>query len=231
MCVGAYVWRLSLQILFSMETFFKKQLEYCHEIILRKRNLLPNNRAALVAISGIDASGKGCVAQQLVDRLHHSAFKTVYINVDSWLNPPAVRFSSDQKAIHFYHQGLRLDDMFRLVIDPLKGYKTVAARVPLIHETDTEFHWEDVFYENVEIIILEGIFLFKQALKKKYDIRIWIECSFDVALDRALKRGQEQLTKEDTIRAYETIYFPAQKIHFDLDDPRDRVDFTFLNDR
>ncbi len=215
----------------SMETFFKNQLEYCQEIILRKRNLLSNNRALLVAISGIDASGKGYIAQQLVDRLSHSAFKTAYINVDSWLNPPAVRFSSDHKAFHFYHQGLRLDDLFRFIIDPLKRSRTVAARVPLIHETDIDFHWEDVFYENVEIIILEGIFLFKQALKKKYDLRIWVECSFDVALERALMRGQEQLTEEETIRAYETIYFPAQKIHFDLDDPRDRVDFTFLNDR
>ena len=36
---------------------------------------------------------------------------------------------------------------------------------------------------------------------------------------------------EETIKAYETIYFPAQKIHFVKDEPQKNADLIFKNDR
>jgi uridine kinase len=45
-----------------------------------------------------------------------------------------------------------------------------------------------------------------------------------------LRRGQEQLDPEATTRAYEAIYFPAQRILFDRDDPRTAADLIVPND-
>jgi uridine kinase len=47
-------------------------------------------------------------------------------------------------------------------------------------------------------------------------------------LERAIARAQEGLTPDDTIRAYRTIYFPAQEIHFARDNPKPA---TIDNDR
>ena len=55
--------------------------------------------------------------------------------------------------------------------------------------------------------MLEGIFLFKRELQQCYDFRLWIDCSFKTALERALSRLQEGLPPADTIAAYERIYF------------------------
>jgi len=77
---------------------------------------------------------------------------------------------------------------------------------------------------------VEGIFLFKEALREYFDLRIWIDCSFSTALARAWKRGQEGCPPPATIRAYETIYFPAQRIHMDRDHPRDAADLVIDND-
>jgi uridine kinase len=49
-------------------------------------------------------------------------------------------------------------------------------------------------------------------------------------LERALARGQEGLPPEDTIRAYHTIYFPAQEIHFQRDDPKTAATLVINND-
>jgi uridine kinase len=57
-----------------------------------------------------------------------------------------------------------------------------------------------------------------------------VECSFETALERALTRGQEGLPPDETIRAYETIYFPAERIHFALDDPKGSADAVIVND-
>ena len=53
---------------------------------------------------------------------------------------------------------------------------------------------------------------------------------FETALERALQRGQEGLPPEETIRAYQTTYFPAQEIHFRVDEPQAAADVVWVND-
>jgi hypothetical protein len=58
---------------------------------------------------------------------------------------------------------------------------------------------------------LEGIYLLKRAFQNYYDLSFWIDCSFETALDRAIVRGQEGLSREKALKAYRTIYFPADQ--------------------
>ncbi|HYR90451.1 MAG TPA: hypothetical protein VE422_40645 [Terriglobia bacterium] len=51
-----------------------------------------------------------------------------------------------------------------------------------------------------------------------------------MALERAVARGREGLPFAETVRAYETIYFPAQRLHFERDHPRAAADFIIRND-
>jgi uridine kinase len=78
--------------------------------------------------------------------------------------------------------------------------------------------------------LVEGIFLFKQAYRSLFDVAIWVDCTFATALARALQRAQEGLPSAETIAAYETIYFPAQRIHLDQDNPRGSADLILDND-
>jgi uridine kinase len=57
-----------------------------------------------------------------------------------------------------------------------------------------------------------------------------VECFFETALERALQRGQEGLPPEETILAYQTIYFPAQEMHIRVDEPRATADMVWVND-
>src|SRR5439155_6858688 len=77
---------------------------------------------------------------------------------------------------------------------------------------------------------LEGIFLFKPAYRHQFDLAVWIDCSFETALQRAIARGQEGLPAAETKKAFETIYFPAQQIHLTRDHPRETADIVFPND-
>ena len=79
--------------------------------------------------------------------------------------------------------------------------------------------------------MLEGIYLLKRAFRRYYDLTLWVDCSFETALVRALRRGQEGLSPDETIRVYQTIYFPAQYIHFALDNPQSSADVILDNDR
>ena len=84
-------------------------------------------------------------------------------------------------------------------------------------------------FEDIDVIVLECIFLFKRRYRHHFDLAIWIDCSFERALERAIRRSQEGLPEGETVRAYQTIYFPAQRIHFERDQPREAADVIIDN--
>lgn len=188
------------------------------------------DRAALVAVSGIDGSGKGWVTARIFTELRNAGAKAANINIDGWLNLPAKRFSRTDPAENFYLHAIRFDDMFAQLVLPLRDHRSVHVEADFAEETATAFKKRVYDYSDIDVILLEGIYLLKQEFRRYYDFSVWIECSFATALKRALARGQEGLPPAEAIRAYETIYFPAQEIHFKRDHPKQAATMIFNND-
>ncbi|HET7291746.1 MAG TPA: uridine kinase [Vicinamibacteria bacterium] len=198
--------------------------------ITATRRRTPTGRSVLVAVTGIDGSGKGYVAARTVRRLGALGLRAVALNVDGWLNLPSVRFDASNPAEHFYRNAIRFDEMFERLVLPLRDGRSVRVEADLAEETARAFQRHTYAFEDVDVIVLEGIYLLKRALRRHYDLSAWIDCTFETALERAVDRAQEGLGRADTIRAYETIYFPAQRIHFARDEPRARADLVVRND-
>ncbi len=197
-------------------------------IVALSRHALPD-RALLVGISGIDGAGKGHVTGRLLSALQSAGVEAVSLNVDGWLNLPRVRFSAHEPAKHFYEHALRLDALFAELVLPLRNAREIDLTAPFAEETATEFRPHRYRFAGVEAILLEGIYLFKRAYRGHFDLAVWVDCPFEVALERALARGQEGLSAEATVEAYRTIYFPAQRIHFEMDAPREGADLVLGN--
>ncbi|HWM24957.1 MAG TPA: hypothetical protein VNP98_09030 [Chthoniobacterales bacterium] len=188
--------------------------------ILGTRVSIPAQRSVLVAITGIDGCGKGYLTAQLLQQLRAEGVRVAIINVDGWLNLPQVRFASSNRAEHFYLHAIRFDEMFGQLILPLRERRTLRLEANYAEETATEYRKHTYEFEELDVILLEGIYLLKRPFQAYYDLSVWIECSFETALKRAIARAQEGLIPEATAEAYRTIYFPAQEIHFQRDDPR-----------
>lgn len=200
------------------------------EIIIRRRPLIAPGQSLLVALTGIDGSGKGYLARAIVEQLLGRGLAVATINVDGWLNLPAKRFSKHDPARHFYRHALRLDEMFDQLILPLRATRSYRVVMNFAEETAHEYRKQPLKYDDIDVILVEGIYLLKRAYYSRYDLSFWVDCSFETALERAIQRAQEGLSPEETIRAYETIYFPAQRIHFDLDAPRASATHIICND-
>lgn len=198
--------------------------------ILDQRPYVPAGESMLVAVSGIDGSGKGYVTAQIVAGLGQQGVHAVSINIDGWLNLPPRRFNPERPAEHFYEHAIRFDEMFEQLVLPLKRNRSVWVEADFAEETASEYRKHTYDFRNVDIIMLEGIYLLKPAFRRYYDWTLWVDCTFETALERALQRGQEGLPPAETIRAYHTIYFPAQEIHFLLDDPRSAAAAILIND-
>lgn len=195
-----------------------------------RRRTIPPARSVLAGISGIDGSGKSYLAAGLARRLERAGYRVARLGVDGWLNVPAVRFSAEDPAGHFYHHAIRFDEMFRDAVLPLRDRRSIDHEAAFVEETATESRPHRYCFTDVDIVLLEGIYLFKRALRPRYDVSVWIDCRFETALDRAIARAQEGLPPAATATAYHTIYLPAQELHFRIDAPRDAADLIVDND-
>lgn len=200
------------------------------EAILAARERAAASRAVLVAVTGIDGSGKGWIAARIVEALTDRGAHAVAVNIDGWLHLPHVRFDPADPAERFYRHAIRFEEMFERLVLPLRDRRSVRVEADFAEETATAYRPHVYAFDDVDVVVLEGIYLLKAAFRAHYDLSIWLDCSLETALERAIARGQEGLPAEETIRAYRTIYFPAQEIHFDRDDPRAAASLIVVND-
>ena len=205
-------------------------LDVAVEAVLAARKRVPARHAALVAVSGIDASGKGYVSQRLAARLEDSGLRVALTGADGWLNLPPKRFDPANPAEHFYRHAFRFDEMFERLILPLRDARSIRLEADFTEETASVYRKQLYVWENVDVVLLEGIYLLRPEFLPHYDLAVWIDCTFDTAIERAIARGQEGLPPEETVRAFRTIYLPAQEIHFARDDPKASADLVLAND-
>jgi uridine kinase len=131
--------------------------------IIEKRNALSLQHALLIGISGIDAAGKGFVTARIAESLQERGLELAVINADGWLNLPHVRFHRQDSARHFYENAIRFDEMFERVILPLRTTLNINVESDFAEETATTFRKHRYAFRNIDIILLEGNFLFQRS--------------------------------------------------------------------
>ena len=120
--------------------------------------------------------------------------------------------------------------MFEQIL-PLREKRRINLTADCADAKTTSYRKQCYEFRKIHIILLEGIFLFKSAYRHHFDLTVWIDCSFELALKRAIERGQEGLPPAETIKVFKSIYFPAQVIYLTRDNPREAADYIFTNDR
>jgi uridine kinase len=201
------------------------------ESIITVRNRIGEDRAAVIALSGIDGSGKTRLATAIGEELGKHDLSVALLGVDAWLDLPVRRFNPEALGRHFYEHGIRFQSLFSEVVIPLARKRSLIVSFDRAEETATSFRRDTLEFEDVDIVLVEGVFLLRRELRPHYDLTFWVECSFETALERAIERRQEGLSAAETTRAYHTIYFPAQRHHFERDYPRRTANRVIINDR
>ncbi len=197
--------------------------------IIEAYNNQSNSRVFTVAISGIDASGKGFISSLLQKELAGCGLHTANINIDPWQHPIPTRLKKENAAENVYENIFRWNDFFEQLIFPLQKNRSVYLETKGIR-SDADIYYPLTYsFKIIDILIIEGILLFKTKYLPIYDLTIWIDCSFESGLKRAIKRNVEKLDEERLVLDYDMYYYAAQRLHFDRDKPRDKADLIFDN--
>jgi uridine kinase len=121
--------------------------------------------------------------------------------------------------------------MWEDVVLPLRETRRVHRSIDACDATNAERYIPLRFdYEGIDVLLLEGIFLFKKQYQDRFDLKVWIDCSIHTAMHRAIQRNQEKMAESEIRWDYEVIYYSAQRLHFEKDKPQDCADVTIRND-
>ena len=134
-------------------------------------------------------------------------------------------------AENVYENIFRWQEFFQQLVIPLQRDKSIQLNTRLIRSDADVYYPFTYHYENLDILLIEGILLFREKYIPCYDYKIWIECSFETGLQRAIHRNVEKLDELQLIFDYNTYYYPAQRLHIDRDNPRSSADIIFNNDK
>jgi len=197
--------------------------------VAENHKLHSSSKVFTVAISGIDASGKGHIGKLLQKKIECNGLNVANINIDPWQHQLAMRLQKENAAQNVYNNIFRWNDFFEQLIFPLQKNKSIYLETLGIHTHSDEYYHLIYDFKNIDILLIEGIFLFKKKYLSYYDYKIWIECSFEKGLQRAMRRNAEKLDEESLIHDYHTFYYPAQLLHFEKDNPRESVNIVFDN--
>lgn len=190
-------------------------------------------RPLRIAIDGVDAAGKTTLADELAPILEARGRPVIRASVDGFLQPAAVRWArGDLSPEGYYHDSFDLVALRANLLDPLGpgGSRRIRRRVfdsATDRATDTPF--EDAPAD--AILLLDGVFLLRPALRLLWDDSVFVRADFTTTVARARRRDAARLGSPDEVeRRYRERYVPGQRVYLESVDPERHAGVVIAND-
>ena len=185
-----------------------------------------------VAVNGIDASGKTTLADELVVPLKALGYSVIRASVDCFHLPQEIRHGRGSLSPEgYYHDSFDYEALKADLLEPLgeggnRRYRT--EKFNFRNNQAIESAWQ--IADEHSVLIIDGVFLQRPEINNYWDMRIWVDVPFELALERAYQRDLELFGSIETVQErYTKRYFPAQQLYFDQCQPKLKAQFIVEN--
>jgi len=185
----------------------------------------------LIAIDGVDGSGKSMLADRLLGALAESGTPAVVLRVDDFRRPIAWGQDARTEADVYYEDYYDLPLLDRAARAFLDGQP--AFEIP-VFDSRSERHQgrRAIPFGDGTLALVEGVFAQRVALVRERAAIVYIETSREEARRRILARDTARgRTAADVTHRIEERYFPAQDRYAREHDPLDHVDALIVHER
>lgn len=209
----------------------KQQIVYT--ILSEKVLGIEKNAPILIAINGKDGSGKTMMADLLADFLSSKTSREIIrISIDDFMNSRAVRYTPSESAGRGCHDyTFNFDGFKNNVLKPLQPDESWECRTKIFdHATDSKSHSPIKKATGDAIIIIDGVFLYKQDLVNYWDLKILLDTDDETVIERGARRDTERLGSYEVARQkYIDRYIASQTIYYNEESPEKRADIIIDN--
>ncbi len=200
-----------------MKTVFNNAAQI-KSVLRDLHNQKESTKAQIVAISGIEGGGKRALTEKVAAALTLEGVRVAIVHSDDWEAADNIRFNVMSSPEQYYLNAYRLDEMIEQLILPLKLFGTVQASVTLndvLNPRTVEYDFTDI-----DIILIEGVYLLQEAYLDLYDYTCWVESDYDAAFARLAGQADIEQSQEALVNLFELLIKPAGQYHIYTDDPQ-----------
>jgi uridine kinase len=128
----------------------------------------------------------------------------------------------------YYLNAYRFDEMIEQLILPLKLFGNIKTSVSLknvINPRTVEYDFHDI-----DIVLIEGVYLLQEAYLDLYDYTCWVESDFDAAYQRLTEQSNIEQSQEALLNIFELLIKPAGQYHIYTDNPQGHADSIYIEE-
>jgi uridine kinase len=206
-------------------------LETIADTLVERTDAL-HSRVLRVAVTGITASGKTTLSQELAQTLTRRGRNSVQIAVDDFHNRRELRYRRGRESAEgYYFDAYNYPLLKKLVLEPLgTGGDLIYETRGFDLEIDAPVEEEPHKANPGDIFLFAASFLLRPELISYFDYRIYVDTDFEVAEQRGVERDLVQFGSwENAVRLYRQRYHAAQRIYFAESNPVQYADALLKN--
>jgi len=165
-----------------------------------------------VAIDGVTASGKTTFADELAAAMHARNRSSIRISMDGFHHPRTRRHRRGRlSAVGYYDDAYDFEALRELVLLPLgPGGSARYATAIIDLGSDQPLGLEPRTASSDAVVIVDGTFLQRPEIAELWDLIIFLQTPFDVALERGVARDWAELGGKQHARLlYQRRYHAA----------------------
>ena len=185
-----------------------------------------------VAIDGPPASGKTTLADKLALVLREQGREVIRATIDDFLFPRAHRYRRGMySAEGCYFDAHDYDSLNRVLLDPLgPGGDRCWQQAIYDHSADAVLPSAVRTAPTDAVLVFDGVFLMREELIDRWDLRIFVLTAFETTVDRAVMRERPRSSAAEVERRWRERYIPAQQLYFANVHPLQHADIVVHND-
>jgi uridine kinase len=185
-----------------------------------------------IAIDGIDNAGKTTLADALVPYLEARGRPVLRASIDGFHRPRAERYRQGaDSAAGYFADSFDYPALIASLLLPLGPGGDRRCRLRTFdYRDDTPIHEPPQQVTMETVLLLDGVFLLRPELRRYWDVSIFVQVDFEMALQRAIQRDQHLFGSPQAVRQrYQQRYFPAQRRYLETVQPQRLADVVIDN--
>lgn len=209
----------------------EKLIEYISDKLIQQKKTI-KSRCLIIGIEGQGCSGKSLFSEELKSGITDKGCKAFIVSIDDFCNKRAIRYSNEfPPPEQHYFRNFNYEYFENCILKQAKySGKLIINENVLNVATDGFDKQLEMKVDEESILIIEGVFLYRNEFKKYYDYSILLQIQPNEQLRRASKRD---LSKNGSIEVlmdkYTNRYIPAYYLYGKLNFPLDYVDLIIDN--
>ncbi len=192
-------------------------------------NSIQRRHPVRVAIDGVDAAGKTVFADELKPLLEERGREVIRSSMDWFHNPLRLRHARGRMDPEGYY----LDSFnYRALLDYLllplgPGGSLVYTDKAFDYRLDQRLDEPFKKARRDAVLLFDGVFLLRPELEHVWDLKIYLDVTFEESLRRGLERAINDSSEAEEL--YMNRYIPGQKLYHIHSAPQRKADIVIDN--